>query len=261
MKLIASLEKLARQNICLYYWGRLIFFWWCYFFRVSHEPEFMVLSWMPERSGEILDVGANDGISAISIRTLNRTNPILSLEPNRIQERRLRWLSGRLTNFSFKIVAAGEEPGLRTLYTPVYKGFALTSLASLSAKSAGDLVGRGMFCDSFDREQLRIESQTIRVIRVDDLKLNPILVKIDTEGGELSALKGMEETLRRSRPALIVESERLEETETVKFLTDLDYDVVDAEQVRSQQSISSFPSKYGIHVFWPRELPLKQLKN
>ena len=64
--MIKKFEVLIRQNVYAYYWLRRIYFWYCYVFRISHEPEFSILSRMRTRPGEIIDVGANDGISAIS---------------------------------------------------------------------------------------------------------------------------------------------------------------------------------------------------
>ena len=133
------------------------------------------------------------------------------------------------------------------LYIPVYKRFALTALATLSAEDARDLPDRWMFVNNFEAGQLRLEPQTVRCIRIDDLKLNPILVKIDIEGGELPALRGMEETLKRSRPVLIIENGKQRTTEIIKFLTGLDYDLTDLKTMRSQSS-QRYPSFIN-HVF------------
>ena len=98
---------------------RRIYFWYSFVFKVSHEPELEILNQIPDRAGEIIDVGACDGLSAVSIRFLNQTNPILSFEPNQFHEGRLKWLSRRLAKFSYQMIGIGEEPGEMTLYTPV----------------------------------------------------------------------------------------------------------------------------------------------
>ena len=91
--------------------------------------------------------------------------------------------------------------------------------------------------------------------------MNPVLVKIDVEGGELPALQGMEETLKRSRPVLIIEGGHGENnkqgtTEIMKFLMGLDYDLIDLKTMRSPSSerLSSFIN----HVYWPRGLKYDQ---
>jgi hypothetical protein len=156
-------------------------------------------------------------------------------------------------------VGIGKETLKTTLYTPVYKGYGLTACASLSPKDAQDIESRGMFVGSFDINQLKLEAQKVQIIRMDDLKLNPYLVKVDIEGGELSALLGMKETLKRSRPVLIVECHKKEFNEMMNLLSELDYDLVDLESMRlllNRQLITLVN-----HVFWPRELLPKSVTN
>jgi hypothetical protein len=106
--LINRLEVWMRSNVHLYYWSRKIYFWVCFLLKIFHEQEFKILKKNPEKQGGvILDVGANDGISALSARCYNKTNPILSLEPNLFHEKRLRWLSRWAYNFSYLIVGGG----------------------------------------------------------------------------------------------------------------------------------------------------------
>ena len=45
----------------------------------------------------------------------------------------------------------------------------------------------------------------LRVKRFDDLACDPDLVKIDVEGSELPVIRGMEGTLRRARPVVLME--------------------------------------------------------
>ena len=99
-----------------------------------------------------------------------------------------------------------------------------------------------MFVSNFDAEHLRIERQIVRVICMDELHLNPVLVKIDIEGGELSALRGMEETLMRSRPVLIIEHNKQGTKEITSFLMNLDYDLIDPKTMGapSDEPLPSF---------------------
>ena len=256
---IKKIEGIARQNVFLYYWLRKVYFWYSYFFKVSHELEFGVLSCIPDRPGEIVDVGSNDGLSVISSRVFNKTNPILSFEPNQFYENRLEWLSNRFVNFSYKMVGIGNETGFSTLYTPVYKGYVLKTCSATSKDDAKDLVGRGMFRNNFDEKKLKLEEQRIKIIRIDDLELSPILIKIDIEGGELSALTGMEETLKRNHPVLILESHKQKIEEIKKFLTALDYDLVDLKTMGlfSDDRLINLVN----YVFWPRGLVPKNVKN
>jgi FkbM family methyltransferase len=256
--MIKKLEKLTRKSVFVYYWLRLIYFWYSFIFKIPHEAEFKVLRFIPDRSGEIIDVGANDGLSAISVRVFNQTNPIISFEPNKFHEGKLKWLSNRLENFSYEMIGVGKKTCETKLYTPVYKGYALTACAALLADDAKDLEGRGMFVGNFDEQHLELEPQKVKIIRLDDLKLNPILVKIDIEGGELAALQGMQETLKLSRPVLIVESHQKKSAEINNFLNDLNYDLIDIETMQLHQGQNLISSINN--VFWPQGLAMKNYK-
>jgi len=257
--MMKKIEEIARQNIFLYYWLREAYFWYSYFFKVSHELEFWVLRCIPDRSGEIVDIGANDGLSVISSRVFNKTNPILSFEPNQFYNNRLAWLSNRLFNFSYKMVGIGNETGFSTLYTPVYKGYALKSCSATSKDDAKDSVRRGILCNNFDEKKLKLLEQRIKIIRIDDLELNPILIKIDIEGGEVSALKGMEKTLKLNHPVLIIERNKKTIEKIKNFLTPLDYDLVDLKKMGllCDDRLINLVN----YVFWPRGLVPKNVKN
>jgi hypothetical protein len=56
------------------------------------------------------------------------------------------------------------------------------------------------------RAGVRIVETTVTVRPLDDLGLAPAFVKLDVQGWELRALAGMERTLERHRPVLMVEN-------------------------------------------------------
>ena len=156
------------------------------------------------------------------------------------------------------MVGIGNETGFRTLYTPV-KGYALKSCSATSKDDAKEAVRRGMFCNSFDEKKLKLEEKRIKIIRIDDLELNPILIKIDIEGGEFSALKGMEKTLKRSHPVLILERNKQTFERIKNFLTPLGYDLVDLKKMGllCDDRLINLVN----YVFWPRGLVPKNVKN
>ena len=98
----------------------------------------------------------------------------------------------------------GAEPGRATLYVPVYGRIELTGEASLLADDAA----RGFWVESHTADnasELELREIDVEVVRVDDLGLDPAWVKIDVEGAEMHALRGMEKTLTEHRPVLMVE--------------------------------------------------------
>ena len=104
---------------------------------ITHGDDFAAFARFPDRAGLFLDVGASSGTSAMSFRVFNRSSPILSIEPNAILERELRFLKRIVPRFDYRIAAAGERDGTITLYVPIYRGVPLTSRELSSPCCAG----------------------------------------------------------------------------------------------------------------------------
>jgi FkbM family methyltransferase len=177
---------------------------------ITHGDDFAAFARFPERTGLFLDVGASSGTSAMSFRVFNRQSPILSIEPNAILEPELRVLKRIVPRFDYRIAAAGDGDGTLALYVPVYRGVPLTAYSTADRADLLDARGglRDWLGDRVLSPRLRIEEVTAPVIRLDELELDPAFVKIDVEGAELQVLRGLADTLRRSRPILLIERSR-----------------------------------------------------
>jgi FkbM family methyltransferase len=173
-----------------------------------HEADFEVFKCLSEVDGLVLDVGASRGQSALSI--LGRTNRlrVCSIEPNR----KHRWslILIRLLHplrFSFRLVAAGDETSRKTLYVPGRRASGLSAQGSLDpAEFEKDYVHQRLAesgFDASDKSGYRLVS--VSVVPLDSLNLAPDLIKLDVEGFEQQALKGLENTLNNHCPALLIE--------------------------------------------------------
>jgi FkbM family methyltransferase len=174
---------------------------------ITHGDDFAAFGRFPDRPGLFLDVGASSGTSAMSFRVFNRQSPILSIEPNAILERELRFVKRIVPHFDYRIAAAGDSDGTITLYVPVYRGVPLTAYSTADRDDLLDERGglRSWLGDRVLSPRFHIAEVRAPVVRLDDLALDPAFVKIDVEGAELAVLRGLMQTLRRCRPILLIE--------------------------------------------------------
>jgi FkbM family methyltransferase len=171
--------------------------------RRPHDADFAAFALFRQRRGLFLDVGANVGQSALSFR-LFHDSPILSIEPNPENEPDLRVLKRMIRRFDYLIVAAGDQNGSATLHIPTYRGATVTGEATLVGEGnpgaywASQHLGAGS-------GELGVIERDVEVRRLDDLKLQTSFIKLDVEGFELSALRGLRATLERTQPIVMVE--------------------------------------------------------
>ena len=175
-------------------------------------------------NGLFLDVGANDGISALSFRQFDKSYRILSLEPNRLLEPPLKKMKARDSRFDYILAGAGSKPAQVRFHVPVYRGVVLHTSTSRSPEHA-----RSALADSFGKSvaaAASIHPIEGTIIRVDDLNIDPTIVKIDAEGFNYDVLLGAAETIGRARPFLVIEIEPDEAEKMKSYFHDMRYRLV-----------------------------------
>lgn len=164
------------------------------------------------------DIGANLGFfSLIAARKVGRAGHVYAVEPVPRNARAIgRCIAvNRLKNVDVFAKAAGARTGTAELWLTQHVGGA--ALASAGAPPD------------------RLKKIDVDLVAMDDLIAQfqlrpPSLIKIDVEGGELEVLHGLEDTLKRQRPAILCEiddasRQGLENKRTgvCEFLGDLGY--------------------------------------
>jgi FkbM family methyltransferase len=177
-------------------------------------------------NGLFLDIGANDGISALSLRKFDKGYRILSLEPNSMLEPSLAKIKANDPKFDYMIVGAGSEPSRLQFFVPIYHGIVLHTFTSSDAQRVHDGIVHS-FGKSVAASTV-IKSVESDVIRVDDLNIAPSIIKIDAEGFDFEVLRGLDQTLARARPFVVTEIAWAEEDQGAeRFLRAHDYVVLD----------------------------------
>ena len=175
--------------------------------RYAHEADFEVFDWLSDTHGLVLDVGASRGQSALSVLRRTRRMQVFSVEPNR----KHRWslltiLLLHPMRYRFRLVAAGDESCRTTLFVPGRRASGLSAQGSLDpTEFEKDYVRERLAESGFDAtDKTGYRQVSVRVVPLDGLNLKPDLIKLDVEGFEQQALKGLEKTLG-CYPALLIE--------------------------------------------------------
>lgn len=153
---------------------------------IEHEDVMRALT-----PGTLVDVGANKGQFSLLARTLHPDLLIHAFEPLSAPARRYRRLFSHQQNVHLHPIAAGEASATAEIHV---SGRADSS----SLLPITDLQ------DKLFPGTAQASVETVRIERVDDILseaalADPILVKLDVQGYELAALKGMPKLLARAR--------------------------------------------------------------
>jgi FkbM family methyltransferase len=172
-----------------------------------HEDDFAFCRHFTDSDGLFLDIGANIGQSALSFHLFNRTIPILSFEPNPDMDWHLSRIKAHLgPGFDYQLVGVGGANEERRYYVPVVCGVPLTQEATFHPEQIRAEWYRERIHSLTGHRRFDVAERVLRVVRLDDLDLRPAVVKIDVQGGEEQALRGMARTIDRHRPLFLFES-------------------------------------------------------
>ncbi len=140
--------------------------------------------------GSLIDVGANVGQFSLLARTFHPNIQIHAFEPLPLVSARFERLFARDQNMHLHRIAAGEMSGAADIHVSARPdSSSLLPITDLQSKIFPGTAQASV--------------ATIRIERIDDVLqgviLNdPLMIKLDVQGFELSALKGMPKLLQRA---------------------------------------------------------------
>ena len=150
----------------------------------------LVRKHLGDGDGDFVDVVAHVGLYTVAA-AVHGPGRVLAFEPNPSARAQLDGnvaLNG-CANVLVVPKAVGDAPGSALLHVPRTPDPSFSSLAA------------GRFAEG---EPIDVELTTVDA-EVEAAGLRPSVVKIDVEGGELAVVGGMQRTLERHRPVLLVE--------------------------------------------------------
>lgn len=175
----------------------------------AYEEEVSFLMRKLVRPGDaVLDIGANVGLHTVFLSKLVDVGRVIAFEPVSEMADRLsaNCAFNRVDNVTLVRAALGEETGEATIQA---------NLGDPGMEGTNSMIASVHVANRPDR----YEERTIPVKRLDDIagelgiSERIDFVKIDTEGFEPMVIRGALETLRKTRPAMLIEahSNRLKE--------------------------------------------------
>ena len=154
----------------------------------------------------IIDVGASDGIaSKFFLKKLKVAN-ILCFEPNIPYVKILKKLNYK--NMKVYDYGIGEKNANYKVYYPRYqlfkKNFDLVTYTFYDKKDLQNQINQ----DFKFKKNIKIIQKKIFLKKIHKLNHKISLIKIDVNGHELSVIKGLNNIIKKDKPALIVETDK-----------------------------------------------------
>jgi FkbM family methyltransferase len=150
----------------------------------------------------IIDVGASDGIASKFFSRILNIGSIICFEPNKRYVNELKKIN--IKNLIIKPFAIGNMNGYKTIFFPRYKfffwNFDLVTYTHYSKKLLNHFL-----LDFKFRENISIIKEKIFIKKIKKINKKIDLIKIDTNGFELSVIQGIIHIIKKDRPALIIE--------------------------------------------------------
>lgn len=181
-----------------FYFCRRMFILGRYYCGITYDADYAYVRHL--KSGcTIIDIGANGGQSAFEFARLRSDANIISFEANPDNLKDLE-LARRLIGprYSYHNVALSDRSGEAVLHVPIVGNTPVPGEASLEA---------GLLDEVQDRigKITSILKRPVSLRTLDAFALAPDFVKIDVQGHEPAVLRGMEQTIKAHRPAIMIE--------------------------------------------------------
>ena len=195
---INNLKTLTKSNLNL----TIIFDYLIGLTGLNLEKEYKIISLIDKKNPVVIDVGAHKGESIKNFLRYKPNALIYAFEPNQNLAGKLNKKFKHCNNITIFDSAVSNKKNI-SLYIPYINGYPFSGLSSVSKKN---IIERLNNYYSFDySKKISFKNKKIKTITIDELSLNPDLIKIDAEGYEFEILKTAIKTIKKTKPVLIIE--------------------------------------------------------
>ena len=197
---LSILEKIIRSHPLIYFIMR-------YFIRYTNifEQDANGVSYIKmSKKVNIIDVGASDGIASKFFSRKLNVNKIICYEPYIPYVKILKKLN--IKNIKVKPYGIDKFNKYYDIYFPRYKFFSKNlDLITYTFYNKKKLIEQ-IDLDFLFKSNIEIIKQKIYLKKIGKIKTKIDLIKIDVNGHELSVVKGLNQIIKKDRPALIIET-------------------------------------------------------
>ena len=197
----------------------------------THEKEFELVSVFSNPLNNVfVDIGANRGDAIHSILMRQPDSNVFAFEPNTYLAGTLKSLYGKNNRVKIFNYGLGDVSSRFDLYVPFYNNYMFDGLASFKEANARDWLRNRLY--GYNENKLDVKKMSCEVKRLDEFGLKPCFIKIDVQGFEYEVLRGGIETIKNSRPVILMESPGHKELD---FLYSLEYQpyILKGDKLRS----------------------------
>jgi FkbM family methyltransferase len=175
-------------------------------FFLPHDKDYLGLKLIFKRNynlNSFLDIGANVGASALSFIKMGFYNKIYLFEPNfQLYNNYLKKIKKKYNNLTIYNYALGSKNKSLIFFLPYIGETFIHYFSSFDKKYIINSCS-----NTFPNKKIILKKKIIKVKKFDDLKIKDVIdfIKIDSEGYDLEIIKGLQKTISKFNPTLLIE--------------------------------------------------------
>ena len=197
------LERTIRRNWITYYIARTLHEY--FLSNIFFENECKVFKYLNKRNNlVIVDIGSSNKVFSKSISKYFYNSKFYCFEPLHFLHKQLKIDNNNNKSFLIKR-GCGEKSKKILIYIPYKKIFNIHCYFKFFSSIDMRFLIKNLNY-YFKNKNFFFKKKTISIKKLDSFKLNPNIIKIDTENYEEKIIYGALKTIKKTRPIIIVEN-------------------------------------------------------